>query len=198
VSSLAVWAIAVDEPQACRPGAPTATARERKRLRGGPHRPREMGSRVVGDRSRDPVENSDADPMSWFGAAEGHRFELPHTACKQATRRPFAAGAGRPLPNGYPSTQTPADCPRQKRPANAGLFREPLMGFEPTTLCMASNTWAPDPHGYACKRTVSGHLRPPRAFRPAFTGKSWGGRVGLEVSADSRRDLTTMSRAPPC
>jgi hypothetical protein len=72
------------------------------------------------------------------GAAKGHRFEFPQTACKHATSHASRCGAGRPLPNGYPLTQTHYPPAETEKTCKCRTFQKRLKGFEPSTFCMAS------------------------------------------------------------
>jgi hypothetical protein len=76
--------------------------------------------------------------------AKGQWFESPANCLQRLTEfTAFEALPPRPappVPNGCPATQTHQPTVRMKRTCSCRPFRERLMGFEPTTFCMASRT----------------------------------------------------------
>jgi hypothetical protein len=120
-------------------------------------------------------------PMTCFGAADVRAVnKRPASNTLSVGSR---SGPGRRYPLGTQRLRRTSRLHTENRPANAGLFGERLMGFEPTTFCMASRTG-----GDWIYREVPANQR--FCGRPSAAGRSpefaensrgFGYRIGTQI-----------------
>jgi hypothetical protein len=144
------------------------------------------------------------EPKRFCGPAEGQPFGPAQFPCKRASSHERTHLRAPRVSDECPTAQTHKPTAPTKKTCKCRPFRERLMGFEPTTFCMASRTG-----GSHLARDLPANERvlgwDDRFAIPRLSpgnhgdlGTEWApepGPVGVGVRG---RDRTIMSRAPRC